>query len=64
MWPDGAATGPAGSVIIAASEDDLGDTLAPRLMAAVFVFSIAGLAVIVLTSDKRNRRSEQAAGDR
>jgi putative DNA primase/helicase len=34
VWPDGAAACPAGSVIILASEDDLGDTLAPRLMAA------------------------------
>ena len=33
-WPDGAAAGPTGSVIILACEDDLGDTLAPRLMAA------------------------------
>jgi hypothetical protein len=34
VWPDGAAAGPAGSVIILATEDDLGDTIAPRLMAA------------------------------
>ena len=33
-WPDGAAASPAGSVIILAAEDDVGDTLAPRLLAA------------------------------
>jgi putative DNA primase/helicase len=33
-WPDGAAASPAGGVIIFAAEDDLGDTLAPRLLAA------------------------------
>ena len=33
-WPDGAAASPAGGVIFLAAEDDLGDTLAPRLRAA------------------------------
>ena len=34
QWPDAAAASPAGGVIILAAEDDLGDTLAPRLIAA------------------------------
>jgi putative DNA primase/helicase len=33
-WPDGAQASPVGSVIILAAEDDVEDTLAPRLMAA------------------------------
>ena len=33
-WPDGAVASPAGGVIILAAEDDVGDTLAPRLLAA------------------------------
>src|SRR5262249_18890811 len=33
-WPDGAAAGPAGMVIIFSSEDGLADTLVPRLIAA------------------------------
>jgi putative DNA primase/helicase len=33
-WPDGAAASKAGGVIILAAEDDIADTLAPRLMAA------------------------------
>jgi putative DNA primase/helicase len=34
IWPDGAAAGAPASVIILAAEDDVGDTLAPRLLAA------------------------------
>jgi putative DNA primase/helicase len=33
-WPDGSPGGPPGSVIILAAEDDVEDTLVPRLMAA------------------------------
>jgi putative DNA primase/helicase len=33
-WPDGAPGAPAGDVIVLASEDDVADTLAPRLIAA------------------------------
>jgi len=33
-WPDAAAASPSGGVIILAAEDDVGDTLAPRLLAA------------------------------
>lgn len=33
-WPDAAIASPAGGVIILAAEDDVGDTLAPRLIAA------------------------------
>jgi hypothetical protein len=34
LWPDGAANGNAGDVIILAAEDDAADTLVPRLIAA------------------------------
>jgi putative DNA primase/helicase len=34
LWPDGAANGNAGEVIILAAEDDAADTLVPRLIAA------------------------------
>jgi hypothetical protein len=33
-WPDGAEPGPGGKVLILAAEDDVDDTLAPRLIAA------------------------------
>jgi putative DNA primase/helicase len=33
-WPDAAAASKAGGVIILAAEDDIGDTIAPRMMAA------------------------------
>jgi putative DNA primase/helicase len=33
-WPDGAKATPAGSVLILAAEDDVDDTIAPRLIAA------------------------------
>jgi putative DNA primase/helicase len=53
-WPDGAAAGPVGSVIIAASEDDLGDTLSPRLMAAGA--DLSRIHVVRSLVDENNKR--------
>jgi putative DNA primase/helicase len=54
VWPDGAAAGPAGSVIILVSEDDLGDTLAPRLMAAGA--DLGRIHVVRSLVDENNKR--------
>jgi putative DNA primase/helicase len=53
-WPDGAATSPAGGVIILAAEDDLGDTLAPRLRAAGA--DMARVFVIRSVRDEKQKR--------
>jgi putative DNA primase/helicase len=54
VWPDGAAAGPVGSVIIVVSEDDLGDTLAPRLMAAGA--DLSRVHAVRSLVDKNNKR--------
>jgi putative DNA primase/helicase len=54
VWPDGAAAGPTGSVIVLASEDDLSDTLAPRLMAAGADLSC--VHVVRSLHDENNKR--------
>jgi putative DNA primase/helicase len=54
VWPDGAAAGPVGSVIIVASEDDLGDTIAPRLMAAGA--DLSRIHAVRSLVDKTNKR--------
>jgi putative DNA primase/helicase len=53
-WPDGAVAGPAGGVIILAAEDDVGDTLAPRLLAAGA--DMARVFVIRSVRDEKQRR--------
>jgi hypothetical protein len=53
-WPDGATAGPAGGVIILASEDDVADTLAPRLQAAGA--DVARIYVIRSVRDEQQRR--------
>ena len=53
-WPDGAAASPAGGVIILAAEDDVGDTLAPRLLAAGA--EMARVFVIRSVRDEKQRR--------
>ena len=53
-WPDGAAASPAGGVIILAAEDDVGDTLAPRLLAAGA--DMARVFVIRSVRDEKQRR--------
>jgi putative DNA primase/helicase len=53
-WPDGAAASPAGGVIILAAEDDVGDTLAPRLLAAGA--NMARVFVIRSVRDEKQRR--------
>jgi putative DNA primase/helicase len=53
-WPDGAAASPAGGVIILAAEDDLGDTLAPRLRAAGA--DMARVFVIRSVRDEKQKR--------
>jgi hypothetical protein len=53
-WPDGAAASTAGGVIILAAEDDVGDTLAPRLLAAGA--DMARVFVIRSVRDKKQRR--------
>ena len=56
-WPDGAAASPAGSVIILAAEDDVGDTLAPRLLAAG-----ADMARVFVIRSVRDEKSRRGAG--
>ncbi len=53
-WPDAAAASPAGGVIILAAEDDVGDTLVPRLMAAGA--ELARVFVIRSVRDGNQRR--------
>jgi putative DNA primase/helicase len=53
-WPDGAAASPAGGVIILAAEDDVGDTLAPRLLAAGA--DMARVFVIRSVRDEKRKR--------
>ena len=53
-WPDGAAASHAGGVIILAAEDDLGDTLAPRLQAAGA--NMASVFVIRSVRDEKQKR--------
>jgi putative DNA primase/helicase len=53
-WPDGAAAGPVGGVIILASEDDVADTLAPRLQAAGA--DVSCIYVIRSVRDEQQRR--------
>ena len=53
-WPDAATAGRAGSVIILAAEDDIADTLAPRLMAAGA--DMARVFVIQSVRDENQRR--------
>ena len=54
VWPDGAAAGAPASVIILAAEDDVGDTLAPRLLAAGA--DLARVFVIRSVRDETQRR--------
>jgi len=53
-WPDGATASSAGGVIILAAEDDVGDTLAPRLLAAGA--DLARIFVIRSVRDEQQRR--------
>jgi putative DNA primase/helicase len=53
-WPDGGTAGPAGGVIILAAEDDVGDTLVPRLMAAGA--DLARVFVIRSVRDENHRK--------
>jgi hypothetical protein len=54
-WPDGAEGSSPGSVLILASEDDVGDTIAPRLIAAGADMSRVFVIRSVLDADKRRR---------
>jgi putative DNA primase/helicase len=53
-WPDGAVASPAAGAIILAAEDDVGDTLAPRLLAAGA--DMARVFVIRSVRDEKQRR--------
>jgi len=53
-WPDAAAASPSGGVIILAAEDDVGDTLAPRLLAAGA--DMARIFVIRSVRDENQKR--------
>jgi putative DNA primase/helicase len=59
-WPDGAAASQPGSVIILAAEDDVEDTLAPRLMAAGADLSRVFVIRSVFDENKRRGFSLQA----
>jgi len=59
-WPDGAAASQCGSVIILAAEDDVEDTLAPRLMAAGADLSRVFVIRSVFDENKRRGFSLQA----
>jgi AAA domain len=63
LWPDGAERGEPGGVLILAAEDDVEDTLAPRLIAAGAdmqrVFNIRS----VMTGDDQGRRSFNLQAD-
>lgn len=54
QWPDGAAGGSPGGVLILASEDDVEDTIAPRLLAAGA--DMTRVFVIRSVSDENQRR--------
>jgi hypothetical protein len=54
QWPDAAPASRAGGVIILAAEDDIGDTIAPRLMAAGA--NMARVFVIQSVRDESQRR--------
>jgi putative DNA primase/helicase len=53
-WPDGAAATPTGGVIILAAEDDVEDTLAPKLLAAGA--DLERIFVIRSVRDEKQRR--------
>jgi putative DNA primase/helicase len=53
-WPDGTAASPPGGVIILAAEDDVRDTIAPRLLAAGG--DMARIFVIRSVRDEKQRR--------
>jgi hypothetical protein len=59
-WPDGAQASEAGGVIILAAEDDVEDTLAPRLMAAGADLSRVFVIRSVFDDNKRRSFSLQA----
>jgi putative DNA primase/helicase len=59
-WPDGATASAAGSVIILAAEDDVEDTLAPRLMAAGADLSRVFVIRSVFDENRRRGFSLQA----
>ena len=59
-WPDGALASPAGGVIILAAEDDVEDTLAPRLMAAGADLSRVFVIRSVFDENRRRGFSLQA----
>ena len=59
-WPDGASSTAAGSVIILAAEDDVEDTLAPRLMAAGADLSRVFVIRSVFDANRRRGFSLQA----
>jgi putative DNA primase/helicase len=61
IWPDGAAACAAASVIILAAEDDVEDTLAPRLMAAGA--DLARVFVIRSVFDENRRRGFSLQAD-
>jgi putative DNA primase/helicase len=61
MWPDGAEASGIGSVIILAAEDDLEDTLAPRLMAAGA--DLSRVFVIRSAFDENRRRGFNLQAD-
>jgi AAA domain len=60
-WPDGASASEPGSVIILAAEDDVEDTLAPRLMAAGA--DLARVFVIRSVFDENRRRGFNLQAD-
>ena len=60
-WPDGASASEPGSVIILAAEDDVEDTLAPRLMAAGA--DLARVFVIRSVFDENRRRGFSLQAD-
>jgi RecA-family ATPase len=60
-WPDGASASAPGSVIILAAEDDVEDTLAPRLMAAGA--DLARVFVIRSVFDDNRRRGFSLQAD-
>jgi hypothetical protein len=55
-WPNGEGTAPAGSVIILSAEDDMEDTIVPRLMAAGADLSRIHILNAVIAEDGNGRR--------